>query len=420
MQILKRQLNVRRAFTLLELLIVVAIIGLMMAMSVVVMRGFADQARAEATSATIQKIQKLVEQRTEAFERAFRGSRRDAAMAIIRRKLADPNSDGDSSDGVFGVSEAVVEILAKKALYRFEFPQRFEDRILVTGFGDSVTHVPGLPDTVFLNVLAPIARAKLGLPDTTSLYDPVIVAEATTLFANHTASTTSLATESSELLYFLLLKSGNYGASSVDSDRFTDLEVQDLDGDGLPEFVDAWGQPLRFYRWPTRLIDIDAPSPFLPSLPNLTDSTDTRQILPIERALANIVMKGLPPEPFALPNGVVPRDALLTDPDDPVGRLYAELERLDGTNGFANLAVEYNEANYHTPDTFHAPLIISSGPDEQLGLFEPNDTANLGNVAAFPPDLNGNSTPLELGDLQLVQELLLDNITSRNKRSGGR
>ena len=26
--------------------------------------------------------------------------------------------------------------------------------------------------------------------------------------------------------------------------------LKDTDGDGLPEFVDAWGEPLRFYRWP--------------------------------------------------------------------------------------------------------------------------------------------------------------------------
>lgn len=401
---------------MLELLMVVAIIGLMMAMSVVVMLSFADQARVEATSATIQKIQKLMEQRTEAFERAFRGSRRDAAMLMMRNKLSDPNSDGDQSDGIFGISDAVVEILAKKALYRFEFPQQFGDRTLVD-FGDDVTQVPGLPDSVYFNILAPKVRTDLSLPDTTPLDDPAIVAQATVLFANHSSL---LSTESSELLYFALLKSGNYGSSAVDSDRFTELELTDQDLDGLPEFVDAWGQPLRFYRWPTRLIDIDAPIPFEPDLADLADPTDTRAILPIERALANIVMKGLPPAPFALPNGVVPRDALLTDPDDPVGRLYAELERFNGTNGFEKLAREYNEVNYHTPDTFHAPLIISSGADERLGLFEPNDTANLGNVAAFPPDLNGNSVLLEVSDLELVQEQLLDNITSRNKRSGGR
>ena len=38
--------------------------------------------------------------------------------------------------------------------------------------------------------------------------------------------------------------------SVFNRDDFTDREVQDTDGDGLPEFVDAWGQPLQFYRWP--------------------------------------------------------------------------------------------------------------------------------------------------------------------------
>ncbi len=395
---------------------VVAIISLLMTLSVVVMSGFADTARVEATSATIQKIQKMMDQRVEAFERAFRGSRKDAAMNLIRMHLSDPNGDGDQSDGIFGVSDPVVEILAKKALFRFEFPQRFEDRTLVA-FGDSASSIPRLTTNVYFNVLAPTVRAEMGLPDTTALDDPAIVTQAGVKFASHTSS---LETESSELLYFALIKSGNYGASSVDSDLFTNQEVTDQDGDGLPEFVDAWGQPLRFYRWPTRLIDIDAPNPFQPNLANLSDPTDTRSILPAERAIANIVMKGLPPAPFALPNGGVPRDALLTDPDDPVGRLYAELEKLNGSNGTGVLATEYNEIKYHTPDTFHAPLIMSAGADGKLGLFEPSDTANLGNVAAFPPDMNGNAVLLELADLQLVQESMLDNITSRNKRSGGR
>ena len=33
-------------------------------------------------------------------------------------------------------------------------------------------------------------------------------------------------------------------------DDFTDREVADTDGDGLLEFVDSWGRPLQFYRWP--------------------------------------------------------------------------------------------------------------------------------------------------------------------------
>ena len=395
MSALKPSLNNRRAFTLLELLMVVTIIGILMSMSVVVMLGFMDQAEEEATSATIQKINRLLEQRTEAFDRAFKGARKDTASNNMRILLADPNLDGDRSDGIFGVKDAVVEILAKKALYRFEFPQRFDELLL---FGDPAISVPGLPQSIYLAISAPAARAKLGLPDTTPLTAPAIASDVATTFA---AGASAPATESSELLYFALIESASYGSSSVDSDRFTENEIRDTDEDGLPEFIDAWGQPLRFYRWPTRLIDVDPPVPFQPVLDNTSDNTDVlvnvdtdndgtpdtiigqRQITKLERDVANMLLKGLPPAASIMPNNALPRDLLLIDPDDPVGRLYAELEHLDGTDGKPNLSLQYNETLYHTPDTFHAPLVVSAGLDGKLGLYEPNDTANVGNLAAY-------------------------------------
>jgi prepilin-type N-terminal cleavage/methylation domain-containing protein len=57
-------------------------------------------------------------------------------------------------------------------------------------------------------------------------------------------------TARSEMLYALLVKGQGPLGSAFDADDFTPREVQDTDGDGLPEFVDAWGNPLRFYRWP--------------------------------------------------------------------------------------------------------------------------------------------------------------------------
>lgn len=424
----------RAGFTLIELMMVVVVIAILMGMSVVVMLGFLDQAKEEATSATIQKLAKLVEQRSEAFERAFTGARKDQSIQAMRFLLSDPNRDGDRNDGIFGVYDAAVEILAKKALYRYELPQRFGERLL---FGDPATLVPGMPDTIYYAVAAPRARAHLvqdtGLSPATALNDPVIVADVLEHWADHTPET-----ESSELLYFFLIASGNYGSSSVDSDRFTDAEIKDTDHDGLPEFVDAWEQPLRFYRWPTRVVDWNPPIPFQPVLSDPNDPTDVvvtvdtdsdgipdttigqREILPGERAVANVLLRGLPSAPTLLPNGVLPRDLLLTDPDDPIGILYSELERLNGNNGAPLFAAEYNEANYHTPDTFHAPLIMSAGPDEVLGLYEPNDTANLGNLGAYNPDLNGNGTPGEQADFDELMDALSDNLTSRNKLAGGR
>lgn len=65
------------------------------------------------------------------------------------------------------------------------------------------------------------------------------------LLQNHTHNTAR-----SEMLYALLVDGQGPLGSAFSRDDFTDREVQDTDGDGLLEFVDAWGQPLQFYRWP--------------------------------------------------------------------------------------------------------------------------------------------------------------------------
>lgn len=415
-----------RGFTLLELLMVIAIISILMSMSVVVMLGFKDSAEEEATSATVQKLARLVEQRVEAFDRAFRGVREQQAVTAMRGVLLDPNGNGNRADAVYGVYESAIKILAKKSLFRFEFPQSFSDRL---DLGDSSTWVTGLPDSMYIAIVAPTVRTDLGLPATTSLTAPAIVSEATTRFAKHQKDT-----ESAECLYFQLFASGNYGATAVDGDRFTEREIQDTDGDGLPEFIDAWGNPIRFYRWPTRMIDVDAPFPFQPVLSDPSDNTDVivtvdtngdgtpdttigqRRITADERMVANIMMRGLPPAPSLLPNGALPRDLLLTDPDDPVGILYSEMERLPALdqNGNGNyedsgdvpgMGTVFNELRLHTPDTFHAPMVVSAGIDEELGIHEPWNIAALGNLGAY-----------DFAQLSKIQ----DNITSRNKVAGGK
>src|SRR5271157_3025239 len=57
-------------------------------------------------------------------------------------------------------------------------------------------------------------------------------------------------TARSETLYAILVEGVGPLGSVFNRDDFSDREVKDTDGDGLPEFVDAWGQPLQFFRWP--------------------------------------------------------------------------------------------------------------------------------------------------------------------------
>ena len=72
---------------------------------------------------------------------------------------------------------------------------------------------------------------------------------ATACKTNHTHVTAR-----SEMLYAILVEGRGPWGSVFSRDEFTDREVQDTDGDGLPEFVDAWGQPLQFFRWPCSTI----------------------------------------------------------------------------------------------------------------------------------------------------------------------
>ena len=67
----KHQHNLTKpnGFTLLELMIVVGLIATLMTLSALVMRGFLTTAEIEATSATVQKAFRLLEQRIDAFDR---------------------------------------------------------------------------------------------------------------------------------------------------------------------------------------------------------------------------------------------------------------------------------------------------------------------------------------------------------------
>jgi hypothetical protein len=69
-------------------------------------------------------------------------------------------------------------------------------------------------------------------------------------FRTALATTHTHNTARAEMLYALLVEGRGPLGSVFNADDFTDKEVMDTDGDGLPEFVDAWGNPLQFFRWP--------------------------------------------------------------------------------------------------------------------------------------------------------------------------
>ena len=149
-----------------------------------------------------------------------------------------------------------------------------------------------------------------------------------------------------------------------------------------------------------------------------SDPTETRVVNDSEREHASLLFKGLPPDP-ATTGSRAQRDLMLVDPDDPVGILYTLLENDYYKNQGLDLTLVYNEAQFHTPDTYHTPLVVSAGPDETLGLREPNRTdagsgifGNLGQYAGTTVN-----SPQPGSD---VVEALFDNVTNRNRRAGAK
>lgn len=441
--------RLRRAFTLIEILVVVTIIGLLIGILGVTVTTTIRKAREAATVALIQKIEGLLDDRRKGFERAVK-SRDFEAIVERRKKLLETN-------GIFGVSPRVIEAIARKDFFRELFPQRFED--LTDANSNNV------PDVFETNaVLKPEDSNQDG-----------VLAPAEDLNGNgrldgfvrykhvNDSVNGNRNTESSELLYYALTQMQSFGVPPVGESEFGVNEVRDTDGDGLMEFVDGWGRPLRFYRWPTRLIKPNGPygADGLPGISGGTsfllygtlgsDDVAVARVpptypsppgLPLDmRPIASLLMEGLPPAP-AFP--LTQWDPLSEDPDDPYGLISTEMKRLIGS-GIAPALItgSYNEALYPTLDTYHTPLIISLGADGDLGLYEPyfSEDSNGNGVLDGGEDTNSNSV-LDLGILAQpihgtgsngafdittsvltpngnnVLSALTDNLTNRNRRAG--
>lgn len=328
----------RRGFTLAELLVVIAVIAFLVAVLAVVLANMGTKAKEAATVATIKKLHVMLEQRKEAFDRE---------MDRIERN-PNPFSDPDYQRAYNRIpaefkppragtlSKQQIRILVRKQLMKEKFPQTFAD-------------------------------ARQNVPDG---HDSV--------------------TESSELLYFMLTEGEVGGAPLVDAGEFLESEVGDTDGDGRLEFIDGWGQPLRFYRWPTRL--------FKPEGEHFDADDDHggEEHEHHDEALAGLLVQGLGEH-----GG---EDLLDADPDDP-------LELLET---FLNSEARFDkfERVFHTPYTYHVPLIVSVGPDGVLGLREPHDAANFGHLASPDGDTE------DAGERAQIIDALSDNITNRNQRTG--
>ncbi len=183
----------RRAFTLVELLVVVSIILVLMGLMASAVSAARGSQKKQATQALIAKLDVIIQQQYATYaSRNIPGATTSAARGVGLRKMAT----GDLPD-----SWADVAYMASNASQFTSSPQR-----------------------------AYVA-----------IYNAAIAANKTPTSDYSDA----------ECLFMIVMQGGI--ANCLDCGELKTTEKGDTDSDGFFEFLDAWGQPLRYVLWPAGL-----------------------------------------------------------------------------------------------------------------------------------------------------------------------
>jgi len=179
----------RRGVTLIELLFVMAILGILVAVSMAALTGATSQARVERTRAVVTRIDQLVTDKWESYK--------TRAVPLRVNMGTNPAVAGRA------------RLYALRELQRCEMPDRKSDVL----DNPAILKIPALQRNYRRRATA----------NWTNQY------------------------EGAECLYLIIaaVRDGEDSALSW----FTPSEIGDVDGDGMQEILDAFGNPVEFLRW---------------------------------------------------------------------------------------------------------------------------------------------------------------------------
>ena len=180
----------RSAFTLVELMVTMVIIAMLASLTLAGLAGARQRAKIDKTRSTIRKLNEIIIPQYESY---------------LSRRV--PVSGG-SRTGV-----ATSRLTNRRQLMVLEMPDQWDD----------------------------VGVMPTGVPRTASMIRYSAAKTSVTNVANLKAY------EGAECLALIVMRGGfNPDAAEV----FRNDEVGDTDKDGAPEFLDGWGRPIGFIRWP--------------------------------------------------------------------------------------------------------------------------------------------------------------------------
>jgi type II secretory pathway pseudopilin PulG len=204
----------RLAFTLVELLVVITIIIILVSLTAAGVSRMVDASRTRTTETIVQAVDQLLQK---AWNKVIADAKKEPIPQGVLNFAMDPKR---------------ARVIWIKLRLMEAFPQTYQEIL------NPPIYNPSVNSTVFAADNGPIPP---GMRRYLRTYQNILTAKGITNDNGGRA-------HSSACLLMALSEINRGGGASLRPDQF---RIGDTDGDGLPEFLDGWGNPLFFARFAT-------------------------------------------------------------------------------------------------------------------------------------------------------------------------
>jgi hypothetical protein len=223
-----------------ELLITILIISLLAALILGVAAVAGETAREAQTRNVVTRLHALLAE----YHGTYKNRRVRLRPEILEGINRSTQPDYDTAPEK-GRARAFARLYALRELMMMEVPERWSD-VLLNEVPDNPS---GLNDARFPFYQDMRGNSPTGRTSLANIYLRRYVAMAArdnTITGNPNTGAEILANQGAECLYMIITMACGDGEART---QFGENDIGDTDGDGAPEFLDAWGQPIEFLRW---------------------------------------------------------------------------------------------------------------------------------------------------------------------------